>query len=205
MRSRSTYSSKEAKAIRDLLAAKLKAGDNEQKRIRGEIRRRYGFYISDFSVSGAFGPLDFDDLVRSRRIVISEGSGDGDAPGKLNSEVSVRSESRAAVARADSETRGRRGSDEAYVIDLCDEILGQSALRQYRFPFLLGDGGKALPVDAYYPRLNLVVEYRERQHTESVKFFDRRMTVSGVHRSEQRQLYDQRRRDILPKHGITLI
>ncbi len=31
------------------------------------------------------------------------------------------------------------------------------------------------------------------------------MTISGVHRGEQRKIYDERRRDILPKNGITLI
>ena len=75
--------------------------------------------------------------------------------------------------------------DESYVIDLCDLVLGQTALRQYRFSFLRGDPGASgrqasLPVDAYYPQLNLVVEYHERQHTEPVKLFDKRETVSGV-------------------------
>lgn len=101
----------------------------------------------------------------------------------------------------------RKDSDEFYVIDLCDKILGQQALRQHTFDFLRGDGnpGRKLPVDAYYPALNLVIEYRERQHTESVAFFNRKETVSGVSRDEQRRIYDQRRRDVLPKHGIRLI
>lgn len=30
-----------------------------------------------------------------------------------------------------------------------------------------------LPVDAYYKELNIVVEYREKQHTEEVEFFDK--------------------------------
>ena len=38
-----------------------------------------------------------------------------------------------------------------------------------------------------------------------VGFFDKRVTVSGIGRGEQRRLYDQRRRDVLPKHGIKLI
>lgn len=101
----------------------------------------------------------------------------------------------------------RRDSDEFYVIDLCDEILGAKAARQHTFDFLRGDGtpGRRLPVDAYYPELNLVVEYRERQHAEELAFFDRKTTVSGVSRGEQRRIYDQRRRDILPKHGIRLV
>lgn len=31
------------------------------------------------------------------------------------------------------------------------------------------------------------------------------MTVSGVHRGEQRKIYDERRREILPKHKINLV
>jgi len=31
------------------------------------------------------------------------------------------------------------------------------------------------------------------------------MTISGVHRGEQRKRYDQVRRDVLPNHGITLL
>jgi hypothetical protein len=107
----------------------------------------------------------------------------------------------------------RDASDEAYVIDLCDDVLGKKASRQHTFDFLRGDPGrngqqgKKLPVDAYYSELKLVVEYRERQHTEEVKHFDKpdKMTVSGVHRGEQRKIYDQRRRELLPQHNIRLV
>lgn len=105
---------------------------------------------------------------------------------------------------------GRGHSDEAYVIDLCDAALGEAAIRQHRFDFLRGDGGSRgegarLPVDAWYPAHNLVVEYRERQHSEAIAFFDRRTTVSGMGRGEQRALYDQRRRDVLADQGIGLV
>lgn len=99
----------------------------------------------------------------------------------------------------------KSNSDERYVIDLCDEVLKQKSFRQHRFDFLRGDSGTKLPVDAYYPDLELVIEFREKQHSEEVKFFDRRQTVSGMGRGEQRKLYDQRRRDILPQNGIRLI
>ena len=102
--------------------------------------------------------------------------------------------------------------DETYILDLCDEILNRTSQRQYRFSFLLGDPGKngscrKLPVDAYYENLNLVIEYKERQHTESVNHFDKpnKITVSGVHRGLQRALYDNRRREILLKYKIKLI
>ncbi len=68
-----------------------------------------------------------------------------------------------------------------------------------------GDKGHTLPADAYYPALSLVIEYCERQHTSSIPLFDRRPTVSGVTRGEQRALYDARRRAILPRHGVRLV
>jgi hypothetical protein len=102
--------------------------------------------------------------------------------------------------------------DEHYVLELCDEVLGLTCSRQHRFDFLLGDKNlkgiaTKLPVDGYYEELKLAIEYRERQHSEAVSFFDKpgRMTISGVHRGEQRKVYDERRRQILPKYGITLI
>lgn len=99
---------------------------------------------------------------------------------------------------------------EIYVIDLCDRILKLKSYRQHRFDFLKGDPNKQgrcalLPVDGYYPELNLVIEYHERQHSEAVPLFDKRMTVSGITRDQQRRLYDQRRSEILPQHGIQLI
>jgi hypothetical protein len=100
--------------------------------------------------------------------------------------------------------------DETYVIDLCDRVLGMAALRQHRFDELRGDTGRngtsrRLPVDAYYPDLAMVIEYRERQHTEAVPIMDRRMTISGCTRAEQRQRYDARRREVIPALGFTLI
>lgn len=107
---------------------------------------------------------------------------------------------------------GRANSDEFYVIDLCDEVLGEQGLRQYRFDWLRGDPGRsgatvALPVDAYYPDHRLVVEYRERQHDEPVPHFDKpdRLTVSGISRGEQRRRYDQRREELIPANLLRLV
>lgn len=105
----------------------------------------------------------------------------------------------------------RAGSDEHYVLDLCDEVIGSRGERQATFPWLVGDlspkTGRArrLPVDGHWPTLNLVVEFQEKQHTEAVPLFDRRATVSGVPRGAQRRLYDQRKLEILPQHGIRVV
>jgi hypothetical protein len=104
----------------------------------------------------------------------------------------------------------RLDSDEAWIVELCDEILGEKSVRQHRFAFLVGDPGATgrrslLPVDAFYPARNLVVEFHEIQHSQSVAHFDKRQTVSGVSRGEQRRRYDELRRTLLPKHGINLV
>jgi hypothetical protein len=101
-------------------------------------------------------------------------------------------------------------SDEAYVIDLCDEVLGERGLRQHRFEWLQGDADSkgrtiGLPVDAFYPAHSLVVEYRERQHDEPVPIMDSRATVSGVDRSTQRGMYDRRREELIPQHRLRLV
>jgi hypothetical protein len=98
------------------------------------------------------------------------------------------------------------------VIGLCDAILGEPAKGQHRFDWLLGDPGRnggrrTLPVDGYYAKHRLVIEYRERQHERPVPHFDKPhlLTVSGVHRGEQRRIYDERRAVEIPAHGLSLI
>ena len=100
-----------------------------------------------------------------------------------------------------------RPKDETYVIDLCDDVLRAKAIRGHKFDFLRGDpDGRGvrhrLPVDAFYPTLDLVIEYHERQHSEATPFFDRRVASNGMTRGKQRRLYDRRRLRVLPKRGI---
>ncbi|WP_435084587.1 hypothetical protein [Gordonia hongkongensis] len=105
----------------------------------------------------------------------------------------------------------RRASDEHYVLDLCDELLGVAGIRQARFDWLRGDPsprlprGATLPVDGFWRELELAVEFQEEQHSEPSAFFDRRHTVSGVGRGEQRRRYDERKRTLIPKHGLNLV
>ncbi|WP_230187332.1 hypothetical protein [Sphingobium sp. CECT 9361] len=121
--------------------------------------------------------------------------------------ASVRLRSTSQAANGTSEVAIR---DEQYVLDLCDAVLGLKAVRQHCFEFLTGDLDrrgyrKPLPVDGFYPALGLVVEYHERQHRERVGFFDDKPMVSGVPRGEQRRRYDERRADLLPRHGYSLV
>ncbi|MGD9508273.1 MAG: hypothetical protein AB7I59_11330 [Geminicoccaceae bacterium] len=112
--------------------------------------------------------------------------------------------------RTGSTSSARVSSDEGWIVDLCDAVLGKRAIRQHRFPFLLGDPGASgrralLPVDAFYPDIGLVIEYHERQHSQRVRWFDDRPTVSGLGRGEQRRRYDDYRRTLLPEHGYALV
>lgn len=106
----------------------------------------------------------------------------------------------------------RVNSDEHYILNLCDELLNDSAFRQHRFPFLLGDFHKdkisrtKLPVDGYYQTLNLVIEYHVKHSEESVHLDKTELkTVSGVSRYQQIKIYDQRKRDVLERKNINLI
>ncbi|BBY19008.1 hypothetical protein [Mycolicibacterium litorale] len=105
----------------------------------------------------------------------------------------------------------RADSDEHYVLDLCDEVLRIPGHRQARFDWLRGDPsptrprGATLPVDGHWPDLGLVVEFQEEQHSQPSPFFDRRQTVSGIGRGEQRRLYDARKRTLIPEHGLRLV
>ena len=98
---------------------------------------------------------------------------------QMNSNVHAKVTENAATRHKIDEGQ-KKYRDEDYVIDLCDEVLNLKASRQHRFDFLVGDTGMPLPTDAYYAEHNLVVEYRERQHTESIGFWNK-MTASDVH------------------------
>jgi hypothetical protein len=65
------FSEAEAAAIRALLREKERGDRSEQKRARHQLRQ-LGFYISDFHrPSSGFGVSDFEELVRSRTVHVS--------------------------------------------------------------------------------------------------------------------------------------
>lgn len=192
MKSKPFFTKTEADEIVKLIKEKLKADSTKQKSIRDKIRK-LGFYASDYGFRDGYTVEQFLSIAKI----------EGTKPLEISSPKLKDPE--IISIRGNPTKKSRSQSDESYLIDLCDEVLGAKSIRQYRFDFLIGDSGTKLPVDAYYRSLNLVVEFKEKQHTEEVKFFDKRQTVSGMGRGEQRKLYDQRRRDVLPKYGITLI
>ncbi len=99
-----------------------------------------------------------------------------------------------------------------YVTELLVEILGP-AEKEKRFDWCRGDarspGGRgiALPFDAVWESRKLIVEVDERQHGEAVGLFDKpeRLTISGVHRGEQRKLYDARKERLAGERGYELV
>ena len=160
MKGRKEFTKNEANAICKLIEEKLKADSVKQKSIRQKIRT-LGFYASDFGLRNGYTVDDF------RRVV--------DVVNQVDS-ISFRLEKE---QRIKPSSLSHQNSDEAYIINICDDVLHFTAKRQYKFSFLKGDTGKSLPVDAYYEELNLVIEYHGKQHTEEVHFFDKRITASG--------------------------
>lgn len=108
-------------------------------------------------------------------------------------------------------TPPRSQSDERYILDLAAEVLAEPGWRwQHRFETLLGDTGedgraRPLPVDGYYPRHRLVIEYWEKQHSQPVPIMDDGPTVSGVSRGHQRRRYDQRRQEWAEANDLKLV
>lgn len=187
------FSQDEMRKIFELVKLKERADKVTQKSIRSKLRE-IGLYWSEV---GRGMDYTVDNLQKLFE--------DGTLSVKGITTYNIPAEETAAPTKLYEREKGRKTSDESYVIDLCDEILGSKALRQYRFDFLKGDAGTRLPVDAFYPELKIVVEYYESQHTQATPFFDNKQTVSGVSRGEQRRIYDQRRKEVLPEHDIKLI
>ncbi len=192
MKSRTTYSQTEANEIITLIREKLKSDSAKQKGIRAKIRRK-GFWASEFGFNNGYSVEEFLSVVSITGSNITN----------IMNQFTVNDKKVPIIV--EPIIKKRNNSDESYVIDICDEILSIKASRQHRFDFLKGDTGVKLPVDAYYDSLNLVIEYREKQHSENVKLFDKKMTASGVTRDIQRRKYDEKRRLLLPENGIKLI
>jgi len=104
------------------------------------------------------------------------------------------------------------GKTEDYVLDLLEQLLGP-AERGKTFEWAVGDPSpktgrrRRLPFDAVWEQRKLIVEVEEEQHRESTPFFDKphRMTVSGVHRGEQRRVYDERKRAAARARGYRVV
>lgn len=195
--SKTSFTGDELRQIVSLVSALEKADTSKQKGIRDKIRK-IGLYWKEVASGVPYTVVNLKRLFENGTLKLKE----------LSIEQIQTPQSEGMPLSDPTESvlhSGRKTSDEHYVIDICDEILGVLAKRQYRFDFLRGDSGVTLPVDAYYPSLNLVIEYHESQHTQSTPFFDNKTTVSCVSRGEQRRIYDERRQQVLPEHGIKLI
>jgi len=108
--------------------------------------------------------------------------------------------------------KAHQKNDEAYIIDLCDSLLGTKAYRKKKFDFLVGDFHKDgesktnIPVDAYYEDLSLAVLYHSNYApNEASNKKEAKLTVSGMNRADQRERYHKRKAAALPKHGIKVI
>lgn len=73
MQGRSKFTRREAEEIKRILREKATADRSRQKTLRGQLRSKYRFYITDFRADAeAFTVLDFEGLVR-RGVIEIEG------------------------------------------------------------------------------------------------------------------------------------
>lgn len=55
--------------------------------------------------------------------------------------------------------KGEEDSDRTFVLDICDEILGEASLRKYPYQFFVKNNWVSIDVDAFYIGHNLIIEY----------------------------------------------
>jgi hypothetical protein len=203
MKGRNNFTKTEISELESLIILRNKTESSKQKTIRDKMRK-IGFYGKDDWGIKNLQISDLQTLIKSKQIKVIDES--------FASRITIKSKIVSTKNVKTTTKTSNADKDENYVLDLCDKVLDSISSRQHKFDFLLGDKNKngiatKLPVDSFYENLKLVIEYRERQHTECVTFFDKpnRKTISGVHRGEQRKIYDERRRQVLPKNKINLI
>jgi hypothetical protein len=105
------------------------------------------------------------------------------------------------------------GAVAKYIIGLLTEILGEEPEREKRYSWALGDLSAktglrvALPFDAVWESRRLIVEVDEDQHRLEVLIMDKPdvLTVSGVHRGEQRRIYAIRKRAAARDQGYLVL
>jgi hypothetical protein len=204
MKGRNIFTQSEITELERLIVLRNKTISSGQKTIRDKMRKLGFFGKDDWKITD-MKLEDLRSLIKSGRLKISDSANiptTKQEPNKITLEKPQHNKIKTSELT----------NDEQYVLNICDKVLGLTSSRQHKFDYLQGDpnskGTSArLPVDSYYDELKLVIEYREKQHTESVSFFDKpnRITVSGVHRGEQRRIYDERRRQVLPKNNISLV
>ncbi|MEQ8241189.1 MAG: hypothetical protein RIA69_18385 [Cyclobacteriaceae bacterium] len=101
-------------------------------------------------------------------------------------------------------------SDEHYLINHCDDLLGVTALRNFKFNFILGNYHKdgktrsSLPVSAYYPEHNLVIELIVPEDAISIDH-PKRQTPEGTKRAELMGIYAERKKRGLQEKGVNFI
>ena len=71
MKGKRKFSEHEANQIRKLINQKVLASTNEQKGIRNVIREKYGFYFSDFSSKKGYKVENFEKLIKTKEIRIT--------------------------------------------------------------------------------------------------------------------------------------
>ncbi len=107
----------------------------------------------------------------------------------------------------------RANSDEKYLVDIINSLLGKKGTEKQTFDYLLGDlhqDGETrteLPVDLYFWELKLAIEFVNHPKTREqlIPQKQKKMTVSGVTRAEQRVKYFDRKKKVLTKKGIDFV
>lgn len=136
--SKTSFTKDEYGRIKDLICQLKNADTIKQKSIRQKIRK-IGLYWSDMPTKQEYTVANFERLFDIGILKLTSN--------EMSVDVKTTNTTPSNIAKS-TVRKGREQSDESYVIDLCDEVLGIKASRQHKFDFLTGDTGHRLPVDA---------------------------------------------------------
>lgn len=183
---RTSFSTSEMDEIRGLIQELMSANSKRQKSIRAKLHSQ-GLYWDEVGNRMPYTLESLDILISNGIIKIT------DSPADLNNEIAMQHSPQTSNNKTNT---GRKNSDEHYVINLCDEVLGQHAARQHKFDFLKGDGEnpRCLPVDAYYEGLKLVIANTVKKLSFSTKKI---LSVASLVESNERYMTKDVRKHFL--------
>jgi len=92
------------------------------------------------------------------------------------------------LSKKERAEQGIENSDEFYLVNLCDQVLQQTASRKHTFDNLLGNlhkkgkGRTKLPISAYYESLKLALDFTGKKQDSEER--EERLRIYGIRKKE---------------------
>lgn len=95
------------------------------------------------------------------------------------------------------------GKTQKLIQGYAEEFYSMKCISEYRFDWLISDKGYVMPVDMYFPELNLIIEYNGQQHYFPVDFGCGEEIACARYEAQRRR--DKLKYKLIEKHGFNLL